>query len=731
MTGPGTPLAIRAVGLRRSYGKQLVLDGVDLEVAAGTVFALLGPNGAGKTTAINILSTLIAADGGEVQVAGHDVRREPEAVRAAIGVTGQFSAVDGLLTGEENLVLMADLRHLGKREGRRRAADLLERFDLVEAAKKPLVTFSGGMQRRLDLAMTLIGDPRIIFLDEPTAGLDPRSRRVMWQIIRDLVADGVTIFLTTQYLEEADRLANRIAVLDRGRIVAEGTPDELKRLVPGGHVRLEFSDQRRARQGGRHVRRRLAQRRDHDAPGPVGRWRRLPAEPARPARRGVDRCRRALRPDARPRRRLPFPDQPRRRTEGGRPMTMVSMYLTDSATMVRRNVRRMRRYPMLFYIAGIPIVLLLLFVYVFGGTLGAGLGGLSGGRAEYVAYIAPGILLFTVAGGAQGTAIAIAMDMKEGIVARFRTMPISRASVLTGHVLANVGQTMLAVVIVVAVAVRHRVPGDHRAHRMARGGRRPHPDGAGDHLDRGRARAPKQERRDREQPADAADAPAVLRERVRPDGLDAGSAALVRRQPAVHADHRDGAPTAPRRRGRNDRADRRRLVRRDHGRGLHLGEEVVRARSGSLVEDMIMAKEDADHIVARLRQDRPQQQEWLRQNNLVYGGLAGAGLVLVQPFLMAASLDLPATVSVVAFALAIPTLVGLVMLNQQELFRRRATESRLVDVAKAAAQLCAFVGFVAAFWHIAWFAGVGVLISATIGLAVHSAGYARLELDGS
>jgi ABC-2 type transport system ATP-binding protein len=157
-------------------------------------------------------------------------------------VTGQFSAVDGLLTGEENLILMADLRHLGKREGRRRAADLLERFDLVEAAKKPLATYSGGMKRRLDLAMTLVGDPRIIFLDEPTAGLDPRSRRVMWQIIRDLVAGGVTIFLTTQYLEEADKLAHRIAVLDHGKVVAEGTPTELKRLVPGGHIRLAFGD---------------------------------------------------------------------------------------------------------------------------------------------------------------------------------------------------------------------------------------------------------------------------------------------------------------------------------------------------------------------------------------------------------------------------------------------------------------------------------------------------------
>jgi ABC-2 type transport system ATP-binding protein len=234
--------AITATGLRKSFGDLVVLDGIDLEVPEGTIFALLGPNGAGKTTTVQILSTLIGADGGEVRVGSHDVAADPDSVRAVIGVTGQFSAVDRLLTGEENLILMADLRHLGRREGRRRVAELLARFDLVEAARKPAAAYSGGMRRRLDLAMGLVGDPRIVFLDEPTAGLDPRSRRTMWQIIRDLVASGVTILLTTQYLEEADELADRIALLDHGSVVAEGTADELKRRIPGGHISLRFAD---------------------------------------------------------------------------------------------------------------------------------------------------------------------------------------------------------------------------------------------------------------------------------------------------------------------------------------------------------------------------------------------------------------------------------------------------------------------------------------------------------
>ncbi|GAA1678280.1 daunorubicin resistance protein DrrA family ABC transporter ATP-binding protein [Kribbella yunnanensis] len=231
--------AIAVSGLRKAFKDKIVLDGIDLDVPAGTVFSLLGPNGAGKTTTVNVLTTLLGADAGTVKVAGYDVATDAKAVRKAIGVTGQFAAVDELLTGQENLELMVDL---SPGTDRKVVAELLKRFDLTDSAQKPAATYSGGMRRKLDLAMTLVGSPRIIFLDEPTTGLDPRSRRTMWTIIRELVADGVTIFLTTQYLDEADQLADQVAVLDQGKLVAQGTPDELKRQIPGTHVRLRFAD---------------------------------------------------------------------------------------------------------------------------------------------------------------------------------------------------------------------------------------------------------------------------------------------------------------------------------------------------------------------------------------------------------------------------------------------------------------------------------------------------------
>ena len=239
---PETTAAISARGLRKSFGDRTVLDGIDLTVRQGTVLALLGPNGAGKTTAVHLLTTYLRPDAGEIRIAGQDPAKNPQAVRRATGVTGQFSAVDGYLTGRENLMLMADLHLLPRAAGRRRAEELLERFELGEAADKPASTYSGGMKRKLDLAMTLVGSPKVIFLDEPTTGLDPRSRRTMWEIIRGLVAEGTTILLTTQYLEEADQLAHRVAVLDGGRIVAEGTPAELKARIPGAHIALTFTD---------------------------------------------------------------------------------------------------------------------------------------------------------------------------------------------------------------------------------------------------------------------------------------------------------------------------------------------------------------------------------------------------------------------------------------------------------------------------------------------------------
>jgi ABC-2 type transport system ATP-binding protein len=236
---------IRVEGVRRSFGDVHALAGVDLEVAAGSVLGLLGPNGAGKTTLVRILTTLLRPDGGRATVAGYDVVRDTAALRSVIGLAGQYAAVEPDMTGRENLVMVGRLYHLPSAEARRRADEVLGRIGLADAADRPAKTYSGGMRRRLDLAASLVGRPTVLFMDEPTTGLDPRSRMDLWGLIRELVADGTTLLLTTQYLEEADQLADRIAVIDRGRVIAEGTTDQLKSRVGGDVLHLVVADRRR------------------------------------------------------------------------------------------------------------------------------------------------------------------------------------------------------------------------------------------------------------------------------------------------------------------------------------------------------------------------------------------------------------------------------------------------------------------------------------------------------
>jgi ABC-2 type transport system ATP-binding protein len=246
MTGHNGDLAIETAGLVKVFGKTRAVDGIDLAVPAGTVYGVLGPNGAGKTTAVRVLATLLRPDGGEAKIFGHDVVREADAVRSRVSLTGQYASVDEDLTGTENLVLLARLLGYRKPAARERAAQLLEAFGLTDAADRQVKNYSGGMHRRIDIAASILSTPDLLFLDEPTTGLDPRSRNQVWEIIRTVVAHGTTVLLTTQYLDEADRLAGRIAVIDHGKVIAEGTPGELKSSVGAGavHIRLRDAGQR-------------------------------------------------------------------------------------------------------------------------------------------------------------------------------------------------------------------------------------------------------------------------------------------------------------------------------------------------------------------------------------------------------------------------------------------------------------------------------------------------------
>jgi ABC transporter DrrB family efflux protein len=471
-----TAPAARVEGVAKRFGATVALAGVDLEVPEGSVFGLLGPNGAGKTTLVRILATLLTPDAGRVEVLGHDVVREPAAVRELLGLTGQFAAVDEILTGRENLEMFGRLFKLSREEARRRADELLERFDLAHAADRPARTYSGGMRRRLDLASSLLTRPRILFLDEPTAGLDPRSRNQIWAMVRELRRDGTTLLLTTQYLEEADQLADRIAVIDRGRVIAEGTGNELKDRVGGQILEVELSN--------------AAQRERAQAvlagvgcgePEPDARPDRLtlpaPRDGLELVAEAAAELRRAeigvsdlglRRPtlddvflqltgappseDGGP----PPPIAAARSGEPRRPILRfhplsrraVRLAGADGAVVTKRNLRHFIRQPQLLIFSTIqPVMFVLLFVYVFGGAVS---GSLPGG-VEYVDFLLPGIFVQSVTFRATMTAIGLAEDLERGVVDRFRSMPMARSAVLLGRTVADLVRNVLIIGLMIAV----------------------------------------------------------------------------------------------------------------------------------------------------------------------------------------------------------------------------------------------------------------------------------------
>ena len=474
-SAPSAPAA-RVEGVVKSFGTTVALAGVDLEIPEGTVFGLLGPNGAGKTTLVRILATLLTPDAGRAEILGHDVLREPATVRELLGLTGQFAAVDEILTGRENLEMFGRLFKLSHEEARRRGEELLERFDLAHAADRAARTYSGGMRRRLDLASSLLTRPRILFLDEPTTGLDPRSRNQIWAMVRELRRQGTTLLLTTQYLEEADQLADRIAVIDRGRMIAEGTGNELKDRVGGQILEVELAN--------------AAQRERAQAvlagvgcgePEPDERPDRLtlpaPRDGLELVAEAAEELRRAeigvsdlglRRPtlddvflqltgappseDGGP----PPPVAAARSTTSRRPILRfqtpsrraMRSAIADGAVVTGRNLRHFIRQPQLLIFSTIqPVMFVLLFVYVFGGAVS---GSLPGGVA-YVDFLLPGIFVQSVSFRASMTAIGLAEDLERGVVDRFRSMPMARSAVLVGRTLADLVRNILIIGLMIAV----------------------------------------------------------------------------------------------------------------------------------------------------------------------------------------------------------------------------------------------------------------------------------------
>jgi ABC transporter DrrB family efflux protein len=468
--------AVRVDDVVKRFGATVALDGAGLEVPAGMVFGLLGPNGAGKTTLVRILATLLAPDAGRAEILGHDVVREPAAVRELLGLTGQFAAVDELLTGRENLEMFGRLFKLSRAEARRRAGELLERFDLTQAADRPARTYSGGMRRRLDIASSLVTRPQVLFLDEPTTGLDPRSRNEIWAIVRELRREGTTLLLTTQYLEEADQLADRIAVIDRGKVIAEGTGNELKDRVGGQILEVELAsagqrdraqtvlagvgcgepepDERpdrltlpAPRDGLLLVEEAAAElRRAQIAVSDIGLRRPtlddvfLQLTGAPPSEDG-GRPRRAATEQARaPRRPVPRLRRPSLRA--------LRSAVSDTVVVTGRNLRHFIRQPDLLTFSTIqPVIFVLLFVYVFGGAVSRSLPH----GVTYVDFLLPGIFVQSVTFRASQTAVGLSEDLERGVVDRFRSMPMARSAVLLGRTIADLVRNVLIIVLMIAV----------------------------------------------------------------------------------------------------------------------------------------------------------------------------------------------------------------------------------------------------------------------------------------
>jgi ABC transporter DrrB family efflux protein len=477
-----SPPAVRVEGVTKRFGSTLALAGVDLVVPEGTVFGLLGPNGAGKTTLVRVLATLLTPDAGRAEVFGRDVTSEPQAVRELLGLTGQFAAVDEILSGRENLVMFGRLFDLPTAEARRRADELLERFDLADAADRPARTYSGGMRRRLDLASSLLTRPQMLFLDEPTTGLDPRSRNQIWAVVRELVREGTTLLLTTQYLEEADELADRIAVIDHGRVIAEGTGAELKEQIGGQLLEVELVSA-----GARDEAEAVLRSVGCGEPEPEERPDRFTVPAPRDGLELIEDAAAALREsgiavsylglrgptlddvflqltgappsedgdrpragDAAAAAAPAAPSAPKRPLlRLHRPTaTELRSGLTDTVVVTGRNLRHFIRQPQLLIFSTIqPVMFVLLFTYVFGGAVK---GSLPGG-VKYIDFLLPGIFVQSVAFRATQTAIGLAEDLERGVIDRFRSMPMTRSAVLIGRTTADLVRNVLIIGLMTVV----------------------------------------------------------------------------------------------------------------------------------------------------------------------------------------------------------------------------------------------------------------------------------------